>query len=92
MATKTTEELLKARLAELFADRDAKQAALVPARTRYNEAHAQAQALLDGVAEDAAAISAAMPDLQKVENEISTLCRVLDTGWHMSDGNAPEVA
>ena len=89
---KTTEELLKDRLAELFADRDAKQAALVPVRAKYNAAHAEAQALLDGVAADAETIKAAMPDLQKVENEISQLCRVLDTGWHMSDGATPEVA
>ncbi|NJM10618.1 MAG: hypothetical protein HC889_00695 [Synechococcaceae cyanobacterium SM1_2_3] len=81
----STDALLRAKLAELIAQRDAKQAELAPLREECNRVHVEIQALYDTIAPLGQTIKAAMPELSRIENEISDICRVLK-GKFMSDG------
>lgn len=80
----TTDELLKAKLKDLIAQRDAAMAALAPHRDAINKAHEKIQAIKDSIIPDATAIRNATPALKKIELELSKIARALG-GKAMSD-------
>ena len=82
---KSTDELLKEKLGELFAKRDALQAAVLPHREAINAAQEAIQKIRDGIASDVAAVKAANQTLAPIENEISKLARATG-GKVMSEG------
>lgn len=80
----STQDLLRARLKELIAQRDATNAELAPLREKCNEVHVKIQALYDTIAPLGEKIRARMPEQQRVENEISKVASILG-GRRMSD-------
>jgi ABC-type transporter Mla subunit MlaD len=80
----TTDDLLKAKLKELIAKRDALASALEPHRARINAAHVEIQKIKDGFAADVEAIRAATPALKQAEAELAKLASALG-GKSLSD-------
>jgi len=80
----TTDDLMKAKLKELLAKRDAQQARLAPHRKVIDDVHLEIQKLRDSLAPHADAIRAAAPAMKAVEMEISKLARALG-GKSISD-------
>lgn len=71
----TTEQLLKARLAELIAERDALQAEAAPHRAKIDAAYEAIQKIKDGIESDRRAVLALNAKTAPIENEISKLAR-----------------
>lgn len=78
---------MRARLKELIALRDKTNAELEPLRQQCNKVHVEMQKLYDTIAPLGEKIKAAMPEQQRIENEIAKLAMALG-GRRMSDTNA----
>lgn len=80
----TADDLMRAKLKELNAKREAAYAAVEPHRAKINAAYVEIQKIKDSIAADAEAIRAATSGLKAVDMEISKLARALG-GKSMSD-------
>lgn len=80
----TADDLMRAKLKELNAKREAAYAAVEPHRAKINAAYVEIQKIKDGIAADAEAIRAAAPGLKAIDMEISKLARALG-GKSLSD-------
>lgn len=80
----TTDDLLRAKMKELIAKRDAINAELAPDRAKCDAANVKMQEIYDTIAPLGEKIKARMPELQAIENDIAKIAISLG-GRRMSD-------